>query len=497
MHVSQSRQALRKREAEPCGVTPGLLIDERRRRCGNKWDQNGVFQNHSRLRTPPLAHSHSPNHLHHHHAASANSLNRATYTARSNPSPAPTDGSAPPDGPASGATEPGGGTADNWLLNSNIPLETRNISKQAFLETLQDNLIEMDVLASAQREAAYNHGHFLFKPGGTSPMYCTTSPGYPLTSSTVYSPPPRPLPRNTFSRPAFSLKKPSKHCNWKCAALSAILISFTLLVLLAYFIEQLLVKIPSEAMSSKAHHDGAGACALARSLGSARRRRRRRWCALCYAVRQCKVISVPPALPYRLTSSLTAANLKSFISQSPEPSGRKAQFGSLREPRILAMHLFGLNWDLQPSRQMYQLSEDNSSRLSFPTDLSLPPLGNTGLDVGGRRGKDDGKLDNSYMDDSIIDMGEIDVGRKVAQQIPPGFFWRAQVFVDHPMYLKFNVSLGKDALVGIYGRRGIPPTHTQRFDRAVCKEAQCFSSFHMFTVHVRHTIPTCNTINRF
>lgn len=78
--------------------------------------------------------------------------------------------------------------------------------------------------------------HFLFKPGGTSPMYCTTSPGYPLTSSTVYSPPPRPLPRNTFSRPAFSLKKPYKHCNWKCAALSAILISVTLLLLLAYFI---------------------------------------------------------------------------------------------------------------------------------------------------------------------------------------------------------------------------------------------------------------------
>lgn len=78
--------------------------------------------------------------------------------------------------------------------------------------------------------------HFLFKPGGTSPMYCTTSPGYPLTSSTVYSPPPRPLPRNTFSRPAFSLKKPYKHCNWKCAALSAILISVTLLFLLAYFI---------------------------------------------------------------------------------------------------------------------------------------------------------------------------------------------------------------------------------------------------------------------
>lgn len=78
--------------------------------------------------------------------------------------------------------------------------------------------------------------HFLFKPGGTSPLFCTTSPGYPLTSSTVYSPPPRPLPRSTFSRPAFNLKKPYKYCNWKCAALSAIVISVTLVILLAYFI---------------------------------------------------------------------------------------------------------------------------------------------------------------------------------------------------------------------------------------------------------------------
>ncbi|KAG5844322.1 hypothetical protein ANANG_G00161260 [Anguilla anguilla] len=58
-------------------------------------------------------------------------------------------------------------------------------------------------------------------------------------------------------------------------------------------------------------------------------------------------------------------------------------------------------------------------------------------------------------------MGEIDVGRKVAQEVLPGIFWRSQVFVDHPMYLKFNMSLSKDALVGIYGRRGLPP-HTHR-----------------------------------
>uniref|UniRef100_A0A8B9NUW4 Teneurin-4 n=1 Tax=Apteryx owenii TaxID=8824 RepID=A0A8B9NUW4_APTOW len=263
------------------------------------------LQNHSRLRTPPppISHAHTPNQ---HHAASINSLNRGNFTPRSNPSPAPTDHSLSGEQPAS--TQEPAHAQDNWLLNSNIPLETR---------------------------------HFLFKPGGTSPLFCTTSPGYPLTSSTVYSPPPRPLPRSTFSRPAFNLKKPYKYCNWKCAALSAIVISVTLVILLAYFI---------------------------------------------------------------------------------------------------AMHLFGLNWHLQPMEgQMYEITEDTASSWPVPTDVSLYPSGGTGF----------------------IDSGEIDVGRRATQKIPPGIFWRSQVFIDHPVHLKFNVSLGKAALVGIYGRKGLPPSHTQ------------------------------------
>ncbi|XP_035288814.1 teneurin-4 isoform X4 [Anguilla anguilla] len=345
---------------------------------------DSAFQNIPRLRTPPLplSHSHSPSQ---HHGASVDSLNRGAYTPHSNPSPAPTDPSSIlPEGP--GSTQDS--AQDNWLLNSNIPLETRtqntllfireerdafregqgsfntrNIAKQTFLETLQDNLIEMDMLASTRGDATCSDRHFLFKPGGTSPLFCTTSPGYPLTSSTVYSPPPRPLPRSTFSRPAFSLNKPYKHCNWKCAALSAILVSITLLILLAYFI---------------------------------------------------------------------------------------------------AMQLLGLNWHLQPlQRQMYQQAEDGDSSSPTPTELGLPPSGNTGLQLPDRRGKDDGKLDGWFPDESFIDMGEIDVGRKVAQEVLPGIFWRSQVFVDHPMYLKFNMSLSKDALVGIYGRRGLPPSHTQ------------------------------------
>ncbi|KYO31859.1 hypothetical protein Y1Q_0003424 [Alligator mississippiensis] len=320
------------------------------------------LQNHPRLRTPPppISHAHTPNQ---HHAASINSLNRGNFTPRSNPSPAPTDHSLSGDQPAS--TQEPAHAQDNWLLNSNIPLETRNIAKQTFLETLQDNLIEMDILTSSRHDGAYNDGHFLFKPGGTSPLFCTTSPGYPLTSSTVYSPPPRPLPRSTFSRPAFNLKKPYKYCNWKCAALSAIIISVTLVILLAYFI---------------------------------------------------------------------------------------------------AMHLFGLTWHLQPMEgQMYEITEDTSSSWPVPTDVSLYPSGGTGLELPDRKGKgpSEGKPSSFFPDDSFIDSGEIDVGRRATQKIPPGIFWRSQVFIDHPVHLKFNVSLGKAALVGIYGRKGLPPSHTQ------------------------------------
>uniref|UniRef100_A0A803T967 Teneurin-1 n=1 Tax=Anolis carolinensis TaxID=28377 RepID=A0A803T967_ANOCA len=128
---------------------------------------------------------------------------------------------------------------------------------------------------------------------------------YPLTSNTVYSPPPRPLPRSTFSRPAFSFNKPYRCCNWKCTALSATAITVTLALLLAYVI-------------------GKWSC--------------------------------------------------------------KGQ---------------------------------------------------------------------------AIDTGEIEIGDQVMQTIPPGLFWRFQIMIHHPMYLKFNVSLAKDSLLGIYGRRNIPPTHTQ------------------------------------
>uniref|UniRef100_A0A669PTD7 Teneurin-1 n=1 Tax=Phasianus colchicus TaxID=9054 RepID=A0A669PTD7_PHACC len=193
----------------------------------------------------------------------ADSLQRRSMTTRSQPSPAA------PTPPTS--TQDSVHLHNSWVLNSNIPLETR---------------------------------HFLFKHGsGSSAIFSAASQNYPLTSNTVYSPPPRPLPRNTFSRPAFTFSKPYRCCNWKCTALSATAITVTLALLLAYVIV--------------------------------------------------------------------------------------------------------------------------------------------------------------FQKGRAIDTGEVEIGAQVMQTIPPGLFWRFQITIHHPVYLKFNISLAKDSLLGIYGRRNIPPTHTQ------------------------------------
>ncbi|XP_032108650.1 teneurin-2 isoform X6 [Sapajus apella] len=256
---------------------------------------------------PPLPPPH--NHTLSHHHSSANSLNRNSLTNRRSqihaPAPAPNDLATTPESVQ---------LQDSWVLNSNVPLETR---------------------------------HFLFKTSsGSTPLFSSSSPGYPLTSGTVYTPPPRLLPRNTFSRKAFKLKKPSKYCSWKCAALSAIAAALLLAILLAYFI---------------------------------------------------------------------------------------------------AMHLLGLNWQLQPADGH---TFNNGIRTGLPgnDDVATMPSG----------GKVLWSLKNSS-----IDSGEAEVGRRVTQEVPPGVFWRSQIHISQPQFLKFNISLGKDALFGVYIRRGLPPSHAQ------------------------------------
>ncbi|KAL2089212.1 hypothetical protein ACEWY4_016111 [Coilia grayii] len=60
-----------------------------------------------------------------------------------------------------------------------------------------------------------------------------------------------------------------------------------------------------------------------------------------------------------------------------------------------------------------------------------------------------------------LDTGQVGVGQRAGQAIPPGVFWRSRLAMDEPNFLKFNISIHKNALIGVYGRKGLPPTHTQ------------------------------------
>ncbi|TKS69408.1 Teneurin-3 [Collichthys lucidus] len=243
-----------------------------------------------------------------HHAG--HSLNSTRQLTPPTGSPAPVAGQSP----AELQTTPPESVPlqDSWVLGSNVPLETR---------------------------------HFLFKTGtGTTPLFSTATPGYTMATGSVYSPPTRPLPRNTLSRSAFKFKKSSKYCSWR---------------------------------------------------------------------------------PY---SSLA-------------PSLPRCCFPGC----AIAMHLFGLNWQLQESEGYGAFENGGGGRDTTPNTFMVST--------------DNGKM--FLLENNTIDTGEVDVGRRAVQDVPPGVFWRSQLYVDQPQFLKFNISVQKDALVGVYGRKGLPPTHTQ------------------------------------
>ncbi|KAL0974317.1 hypothetical protein UPYG_G00218740 [Umbra pygmaea] len=115
----------------------------------------------------------------------------------------------------------------------------------------------------------------------------------------------------------------------------------------------------------------------------------------------------------------------------------------------IAMHLFGLNWQLQEMKS--QPTFENGGVKALPTQPSLV----TALSA------DYSKNGLNHHENNSIDTGPVEVGRRVDQVILPGVFWRSRLTVEQPRFLKFNISVPKNALVGVYGRKGLPPTHTQ------------------------------------
>uniref|UniRef100_A0A8C2D943 Si:dkey-237h12.3 n=1 Tax=Cyprinus carpio TaxID=7962 RepID=A0A8C2D943_CYPCA len=192
---------------------------------------------------------------------------------------------------------------ENWVLGGNVGLENRYM-------------------------------HFLLKTGtGTTSLFTTPNPGYTMATGAVYSPPARPLTRNTLSRGAFKFNKSPKRCSWKCTALSAVGVATLLSVL------------------------------------------------LCYCI---------------------------------------------------AMHVLGLNWKLKDVDN-HAFENGGAKPVTFPT--------------------------NTY--NSTLDTGQVDLGQQTAHAVPPGVFWRSRLLIEQPHFLKFNISIQKNALIGVYGRRGLPPSHTQ------------------------------------
>ncbi|MGH0181088.1 UNVERIFIED_CONTAM: hypothetical protein FKN15_005687 [Acipenser sinensis] len=141
------------------------------------------------------------------------------------------------------------------------------------------------------------------------------------------------------------------------------------------------------------------------------------------------------------------------LSQSSRSLGNMLGF------RIHAVHLFGLTWQLQPvETPLYENGVSKEGKGAETMETTFSPIGGLGPDKPDRSERG-GKT--VFQRGRAIDRGEVDIGTKVMQTIPPGLFWRFHVTIHHPMYLKFNISLARDSLLGIYGRRNIPPTHTQ------------------------------------
>lgn len=72
-----------------------------------------------------------------------------------------------------------------------------------------------------------------------------------------------------------------------------------------------------------------------------------------------------------------------------------------------------------------------------------------------------GRMGGFPQENNSIDTGQVDIGKRVAQSVPPGVFWRSYLNMDEPRFLKFNISVQRNALVGVYGRKGLAPSHTQ------------------------------------
>ena len=53
------------------------------------------------------------------------------------------------------------------------------------------------------------------------------------------------------------------------------------------------------------------------------------------------------------------------------------------------------------------------------------------------------------------------LGRSLSQEIPPREFWRTQFYMPQSQFVKFNFSVPSSAVIAVYGRKNIQPSHAQ------------------------------------
>ncbi|RXN22128.1 teneurin-3 isoform X1 [Labeo rohita] len=112
-----------------------------------------------------------------------------------------------------------------------------------------------------------------------------------------------------------------------------------------------------------------------------------------------------------------------------------------------AMHVLGLNWKLKDVDN-HAFENGRAKPVTFPTNTV------TAISA-------DGRVGVMLQYNSTLDTGQVELGQQVAHAVPPGVFWRSRLLIEQPHFLKFNISIQKNALIGVYGRRGLPPSHTQ------------------------------------
>jgi len=65
------------------------------------------------------------------------------------------------------------------------------------------------------------------------------------------------------------------------------------------------------------------------------------------------------------------------------------------------------------------------------------------------------------MTPASVSVVQYPLGRRIGQEVPAHGLWRTQFYLPDARFIKFNFSVPLSAVMGIYGRRNVHPTHTQ------------------------------------